>query len=397
VPYQLEELIIKPLRAVGQTFPSCLVIFDALDECKDDHITSIILSSLSRHITELSPLKFLITSRPEQNITGAFKLSPLTTASRPLILHEIELPVVQHDIELYLTSSLSRIRESYHLDTSWPSETDSRALTVLSNGLFIFAATSVNFIQDRNYSSPREQLADLLCNSVALAKCSSSPHHHLDQLYAQVLNHAFPNISPGLSSRLKTVLGTIIFLRDPLPTLALEQLLNLTPNTVRETLVHLQSVIIVPENDTLVIRLLHPSFFDFMTDPTRCQNVKFAMNAETQHTLLARACLQTLKRLERNMCGIETPTVLNNEVDDLPSRITSCIPPHTQYACRHWAIHLTNALLFDDLLLLMNEFCSKYLLYWIEVCGLLGELRNALIALHDVQQFLAVGCSVPRH
>src|SRR5882762_2101626 len=111
VPYQLEELIVKPLRAVRDLFPPSLVILDALDECKDDRITSIILSSLSRHITELSPLKFLITSRPEQNIVSAFKSSPLTAASRPLILHEIQLPVVQHDIELYLTSSLSRIRE----------------------------------------------------------------------------------------------------------------------------------------------------------------------------------------------------------------------------------------------------------------------------------------------
>jgi hypothetical protein len=121
VPYQLEELIVKPLHAVGDSFPSCLVIFDALDECKDDRITSIILTSLSRRVTELSPLKFLITSRPEQNITSAFKppsrLSPL---AQPLVLHEIELGIVQQDIERYLASSLSQIREEYYLENSWP-------------------------------------------------------------------------------------------------------------------------------------------------------------------------------------------------------------------------------------------------------------------------------------
>jgi hypothetical protein len=134
-----------------------------------------------------------------------------------------------------------------------------------------------------------------------------------------------------------------------------------------------------------------------MTDPTRCQNDMFALNAETQHTLLARACLQTMKSLKRDMCGIKNPTMLNSEVDDLPSRITNCIPPHIQYACRHWALHLTNAVLSDDLMVLIKEFCLKYLLYWIEVCGLLGELRNALIALHDAQQYLSVCSLVPQH
>jgi hypothetical protein len=322
---------------------------------------------------------------------SAFKPSTqLSPLARPLILHEIELGVVQQDIERYVTSSLSQIREEYCLETSWPSPSDVHSLALTSNGLFVFAATSVNFIQDRNYSCPREQLEDLLRNSAAVTKCSLSPHRHLDQLYMQVLNHAFPDISPRLSGRLKMVLGAIIFLRDPLSPFALEKLLNLTPNTVRETLAHLQSIVIVPESDAVVIRLLHPSFFDFMTDPARCRNDRFAVNAERQHTLLACACLQTLKSLKRDMCGIKNPTMLNSEVDGLPSLIANCLPPHTQYACRHWVLHLTNALLSDDLFLLMTEFCAKYLLYWIEVCGLLGELRNVLIALHDAQQFLEV-------
>jgi hypothetical protein len=268
---------------------------------------------------------------------------------------------------------------------------------VLSFGLFIFAATSVNFIRDRNYSSPRDQLGNLLRNSVTVGESSSSPHQHLDRLYTQVLKHAFPDISLHLESRLKIVLGTIIFLQDPLSPFALQELLNLTPNTVRETLVHLQSVVIIPETDVQVIRLIHPSFFDFMTDQTRCQNPKFAVNPETQHTLLARACLQTIKSLKQDICGIKNPFILNNEVNDLPSRITKCIPPHVRYACRHWAFHLTNALVADDLPGLIKEFCSNFLLNWVEVCSLLGELRNSLVALRDAQQFLAVCCSISQY
>ena len=371
-----------------------MIVLDALDECKDNGATSIILSSLSRYVMELSPIKILVTSRPEQNITTAFKSPGLGPVSHRLVLHEVELGIVQHDIERYLTSKLSMVGESYGLKSSWPSEMDVRALTRLSNGLFIFAATSVNFIQDRNYSSPRNQLEDLLRNSITVTESSSSPHHHLDQLYTQVLDHAYTEISPRLLRRMKIVLGTIIFLRDPLSPQALESLLQLTQNTVRETLAHLQSVIIVPENDRQIIRLLHPSFFDFLTDPSRCRNLKFAMNVEAQHTLLAHACFQTMRGLKRDICGIKNPFILNNEVNNLPSRITQDIPPQVQYACRYWAKHLANASVSDDLLELMVEFSSKYLLYWVEVSSLLGELRNALVALHDAQQLLAVCCFV---
>jgi hypothetical protein len=97
--YQLEELIVKPLRTVRTSFPSCVIVLDALDECKDSGATSIILSALSRHVVGLLPLKILVTSRPEQNITMAFKSRPLGPAAQRLILHKIELGVVQHDIE----------------------------------------------------------------------------------------------------------------------------------------------------------------------------------------------------------------------------------------------------------------------------------------------------------
>jgi hypothetical protein len=395
VPYQLEELIVKPLRAVGDSFPSCLVIFDALDECKDDHVTSIILSTLFHHITELSPVKFLITSRPEQNITNAFRsLTQLAPLARPLILHEIELCIVQQDIERYLTVSLSQIRDEYDLERSWPSASDIRALTVLSNGLFIFAATSVNFIQDRNYSSPPDQLASLLENAPTLAHSWASPHRRLDELYTQVLGHAFPHITAPLADRLKMVLGSIILLRDPLSSYSLEHLLNLRPTTVRQTLRHLHSVVTVPESDSQVIRLLHPSFFDFMTDPTRCRKAHFVVNPLTQQTVLACACLNTMMLLREDTCEIKNSCMLNSEVDDLPSRIAKYIPPHIQYACRHWVFHLTNACISDVLLDLVRQFCSKGLLHWVEVCSLLGELRNALVALHDARQFLVVGCSV---
>jgi hypothetical protein len=388
--YQLEQLIVKPLRVLQGSFPPAVVVLDALDECKERNTTSTILSSLSLYVTELRPLKFLITSRPETHINTAFKSSQLSLATQRLTLHEVELGVVQDDIERYLSSTLGRIGECYGFEGTWPATEDVHAIAQSSFGLFIFAATSVKFIEDRNYCDPRGQLERLLRNAPTWAE-ASSPHRRLDRLYSQVLDLAFPDVSLKLSGRLKVVLGSICLLQNPLSSVALEQLLGLKLYTVRQTLLHLHSVIIVPEDDAGIIRLLHPSFFDFITDPTRCLNPRFLIDARAQHTLFARACLEAMVRgLRRDICGIKNPSILNTEVDDLPSRIASHIPPHLQYACRHWAWHLTNGMASDILLNLVEEFCSKYLLYWVEVCSLLGELRSALLALDAAQTALRV-------
>jgi NACHT domain len=390
--YQLQQLIINPLLVVGDSFPSCVVVIDALDECKDDKTTSLILASLSRYVNQLSSLKILITSRPERNILAGFESSLLNAATQRFVLHEVQLGIVQNDIKSYLTAELADIRKFYHLHDSWPSTIDIEALTYLSSGLFIFAATSIKFIGDTNYGDPAGQLKKLLQGKAVME--GSSPHHRLDQLYMQVLNHAYPDISSDLAGRIKTIVGSIIVLRDPLSARNLERLLNMNSENedscVQTTLIHLHSIVILPEDDTQVIRLLHPSFFDFLINPDRCLNMKLVVNAEAQHTLLAQACLHAMRDLRRNMCRIETPIIFQNKVANHSAHISRYISPHLQYACRHWASHLRCAMVSDLLVDLLNQFCSRYLLYWVEICSLLGDLRNLLLSLDNARKALAV-------
>jgi hypothetical protein len=393
VPYQLEELIVKPLQAVRDSFPRCVIVIDALDECKDNETTSIILSSLSRRIEALSPLKILITSRPEQNISSGFKLPGLGSATNRLGLHDVELATVQHDIERYLKSHLEEIRNVYNLKQSWPSEGDIHGLTTLSEGIFIFAATSIKFIQDASASNPQNQLSILLDRTARIQQSSSSPQHRLDELYTEVLRRAFPEITWELTGRLRKVLGSVVLLQDPLSPSALDSLLHLESDQARLTLVHLQSIVIVPEQDDgSPIRTLHQSFHDFIADDNRCLDSNFVVNPTAQHALLAQACLATMRNLRRDICEIRAPWKLNNEVEDLPTRIIKHISISLQYACRHWAFHIENAMTFisDAVLELLEEFCSKYMLYWIEVCSLMGELRNALFSLNAARRALIV-------
>jgi len=293
---------------------------------------------------------------------------------------------VETDLQLYLHSSLQKTKQMYNLDGSWPSMQDIKALVELSSGLFIFAATATKFIQDRYYSDPKGQLAQLL-GTITIA--NSSSHHILDQLYLQVLEHAFPDISFEFASRLKIVLGSLVLLYNPLSPSDLEQLLAMNI-PLHDTLQHLQSVVVLPNGNTGVMHLIHPSFHDFLTDPKRCSNMKFLVTPALQHSFLAQTCLDAMKILKQDICDIKQPCKLHHELIDLPNLVHKHIPPYLQYACNHWSQHLSHGLLSDTLLGVLKEFCSSNLLSWVEVCSLLGNLQGALVALKLAYNLLSV-------
>ena len=380
VSYQLEKQLVEPLQVLGDKFPPSVVVIDALDECKDDNATSIILSSLSLHIAKLSPLQFLITSRPDRKVTSAFQTQNLSRTTQPLALHEVKLDVVERDIQHYFGRELSRVQVQDHLKESWPSPADVETLTKMSSGLFIFAATAVKFIES---GDPMDQLANLL-KRVVLA--DSSPLQCLDELYLQVLNNAFP-YPEQYAGQLKQVLGAVALLQDPLSTNQLEDLLSCNVHSILQ---RLQSVVIVPKDGNDVVYLIHPSFFDFITSKTRCSQQQFLVNSQMQHTLLAQSCLKMMKQLKRDICNIRDPTKLNHEVQDLSARMLKYVSPCLLYACKHWALHLSHSMFSNKLLDLLEEFCLNHLLHWIEVCSLLGDLHHALLALNSVQKFLSV-------
>ena len=383
---QLEKLLVQPLLAMKGKMPFCVVVIDALDECQNGGAPSAILSSLSQYITALSPVKFLITSRPDAVLVGAFDMARLSHSTQRYILHHVEKKVVETDLLLYLHSSLHQTRQMYRLGGSWPSLKDIKALVELSSGLFIFAATAAKFIQDRYYSDPQGQLARLLGT---IAVTDSSPHKLLDQLYLQVLENAFPSISSDTVSMLKRVLGSLVLLFNPLSSSNLEWLLNM-PIPLNNTLQHLHSVVVLPNDSNEAMHLIHPSFYDFLTDPTRCSNVKFLVTPDLQHSFLAQACLDAMKILKRNMCNIKQPWKFHHEFGNLPNLVHKHIPPYLQYACRHWSQHLSHGLLSNRLLTTLKEFCNGYLLFWVEVCSLLGDLQGALVALKLAYHLLSV-------
>lgn len=392
--YQLKKLLVEPLCKMKEKenidLTAYVVILDALDECADDGgLVSVVLKALALHIDDLSPLKFFITSRPVEHIIAGFQSAGLVKNTRTFVLHNVPNDQVRRDITSYFETELSLVATVYPITPPWPSHTDILSLVDQASGLFIFAATAVKFIQDSKIKDPDHQLTLLLNSTGSSIQQTNDPHSHLNALYLQVLNIAFPAMEPVLHTQLKTVLGSVVVLYEQLHSSTLESLLHLKPGTVRRTLHSLQSVISLPERDGDVIRYIHPSFPDFLTDSSRCRDPRFAVNTSIQHTIIAKHCLQALQTLKRNICQLDE-SKLNNEVPNLVEKITKYIPPHVQYASRYWALHLVHSEPEADILELLETFCTHHLLHWIEVLSLLGELRIAPEALSSTLRMLNV-------
>ncbi|KAI0658910.1 hypothetical protein C8Q70DRAFT_916743, partial [Cubamyces menziesii] len=312
---QLEKLIVEPLEAARAdakseaTFPARVaIVIDALDECKDDAAVSTILKSLALYIGRLSPLKFLITSRPEENIARGFLQQSLDENTYKLALNKVPEELTRRDISVFLRSRLDEIRVNFALDTSWPAPQQLENLINLSELLFIFASLAARYIESIG-RDPERRLASLLDagnEATANRGTSTSPFHILDSLYVQVLQNAMPKNAPlddagrkdeaALRAQLKLILGTIVLAEQRLSPTTLDALLDLSAGTAKRVLPVLSAILTMPDRQdhTTPISIIHLSFPNFLVDPTRCTDQSFLVRPRIQHSHIAFRCLRIM-------------------------------------------------------------------------------------------------------
>jgi len=140
------------------------------------------------------PLKFFFMSRPVAQVQRGFRITGLMKGTNTLVLHSIPRHISRKNIRVYLKGRLSHIAQFFELE-DWPLTKEFTELVELPNGLFIFAATVANFVEDENASSPIEQLKIVLYRPTTnIASTDNSPYRHLDTLYLAVLREVFPKI-----------------------------------------------------------------------------------------------------------------------------------------------------------------------------------------------------------
>ena len=384
---QMEKVIVGPFRG---TQIQTLIIIDALDECKDDEPASAILSVLSRFVGEIPQVRFLITGRPEYQISSGFRLKPLRPITDILKLHDVKPSLVDGDIRLFFKAQLTNIAETWNdcdLPKDWPSSNDIDVLCKKAAGLFIYASTVVKFIISK-YHTLSERLA--LITSLP----ESTTHEGksgIDLLYTQVLEQAFCNVgSDGqeLYSRFRSVVGAVVLVFNPLSIKVLSTLLE--TSNISTTLRSLHSLLLIPDSAEDPIRTFHKSFHDFLTDPSRCEDKRFFVDPSVQHIELVLSCLNLMKkRLKRNICNLDDHAILSG-VGDLSTHQKTCIGSALEYACCFWTRHLIETPCDGhntEIQKAVDEFFITHLLFWIEVLAIIGNLNVGVYAINDIRQW----------
>jgi hypothetical protein len=168
---------------------------------------------------------------------------------------------------------------------------------------------------------------------------------------------------------MRLILHTVICAREPMAVQALAALLGMgNDHTARSALDPLRSVLHVPESSGLV-STLHTSFPDYML--SRERSGQFFCDIGEHSELLARCCFAMMvDSLRFNICDLESSFVLDEEVPGILTRIEETISPQLFYACRYWGDHVEHAGLSDALYMSIEDFLSRWLLFWMEVLNL---------------------------
>ncbi|KAF2814948.1 vegetative incompatibility protein HET-E-1 [Mytilinidion resinicola] len=328
---QFERLILHPLSEIQQA-PSqalaCIVVIDALDECDREEDIRVILQLLAR-TKDMKPvsLRVLVTSRPELPIRLGFKQMSDGTY-QDLVLHDVPRTTIEHDINLFFTHELEKIREQRSLSSDWPGRDQIQALVELAVPLFIFAATACRYIADGR-DNPKRRL------EVVLQYQAATHVSKLDRTYLPILTQLFDDEDNAdkqrRTSEFRDIVGSIVILKSPLSVPSLAHLFQLSKEDVRCRLDSLHSVLSVPADEDVPVRLLHLSFRDFLVDAQKRGKSLFWVDERETHERLASKCLQLMSSpmgLRQNMCNLPMAGTSRSEIDK--RTIAGCLSPELQ-------------------------------------------------------------------
>jgi hypothetical protein len=352
-----------------------VIILDALDECDTDHGARL-LKWLSNHIERIPlHIRFLITGRPERSILSHLNGQPLLSSAYVLRLEKINHDTVHRDIVRYLEHSLDG--NTWDIPVEWTAtDEDIEALAIKADRLFIFAATTVRHVCSKSfYRSPQAIIADLLQLKTPF----------LDQLYFNILNEAFPKDEPECVANYQKILGAILHLAEPMSAKALARLLGLQTLELLHTLQSLSSVV-HSQTESQTVSIIHLSFREYVTGAIANHREDLVCRKIIHHKSLALYTLRLMaEELRFDIVDFPSSYISNTDVIDLHERLKKKVSDQLVYSCNFWSFHLKEYVSEDEIVGYMRYFIETKLLYWLELCSLLGKISNAQ---HSLQRLL---------
>jgi len=380
---QLDGLLIGPWKAseLGRLaksstpLPQYLIVIDALDEI-DGTGGSEFLRDLLDVINEnrLNGLKFFATSRPDPNLVahvGSFADKKLYR------LEEVPFEEAQADIRTYLKTSLPHVGD----------KTIEQVVTAAA-GLFIYASTIAKYLGKYTAQEQRNLLKKLFSASTT-RQILPGATALLDELYLQILLHAFDAFEPDIRLHRLHILFTFLCTPERTSTSIAKELLLTddsdsdsasladTNPAVAETSIAddtLQRLYAVLYSDNNTVLWYHKSFPDFLFDRARSKD--FWCDQEEHHRRLMDSCFRVMQEgLRFNIANIESSFVFDRNNSTLPDAVANNISPTLSYSCRNWDWHLPSTTSSDlhHLQETLSEFLKYRALFWIEAMNLLDS------------------------
>ena len=375
---------------IGPLESSIVMVIDALDECDQEADIRLLINIFSQTKTARPHLRVFLTSRPELPIRLGF--SDIQGTYQDLVLHEIPAQIFEHDIVAFLDDEFRKIRHDFNMTVSderklppdWPGSLTVQSLAQISVPLFVFAATVCRFIGDRTRNNPSIQLRK------ALDYESKGHVSQLDRIYGPILRSLITDVSESDEEQIikdfKIIVGSIVSLASPLSATALSHLIDIPAETVDKRLDALHSVLNIPLNRNLPVRLFHQSFRDYLV----INESEFQIDEKVAHQNLARHCLSIMRgALHENMCDLSFSDIHRSVVDSI--ELGKHLSPELRYASIYWVHHQIKVDFDLNDGHEIHDFLKAHFFHWVEVLSLLGWASDCFKSIQSLINWLMVG------
>ncbi|KAJ1569259.1 hypothetical protein HK405_007618, partial [Cladochytrium tenue] len=198
---------------------------------------------------------------------------------------------------------------------------------------------------------------------------------------------------------LRRVLELVVLQRDPLTPASMAGLLGAKREKIDGVLDVLRPALATDDHG--LVQLKEPSLADYLTDPRRCTDPRFAVDKTSANLRIAALCLEVLSRdLRPNMCGFQNATEASRRMTDMSDNerdeIRSRIPAHVAYAARFWEAHVCSETAttvvqhaaWPDVHQRIESFATTSLVFWIEVLAAVGALETLRSAARGLASLL---------
>ena len=376
LPRQFQKFILEPILQLQPLTSTIVIVIDSFDECGTTEERETLLGVLAQDFSHLPiAVRTIITSRPENDICNALELR------HHIFGYELDitLPSNSTDILLYFRHRMSLIchkNKHLRLGADWPGEDILLKLVQRARGLFVWASTASRFIDGY---APRKRLDTILRGEV-----TSGAEDSLDALYITALESSGRWSDDDFVQDFQDILGVILVARRPLSSVTIDSFLQRPEGAPS---LHIISLLACLLQHSPTVRVLHPSFADFLMTKNRCKRELWFFDQPTYHRKMAIHCLHRMEAvLQQNMCNMTLSVDLRTET----------LSEDISYSCLFWIDHMCT--IERDVTPIMNQlrdFLFRHLLHWFEAMSILRRSRDSISHLDHLLSWISVSCHPP--